>query len=75
MSDVYTVDLFQYPWRMVMPIMKWCLDNHICEEQVIMLLQAWPDNDVDVLREDWVLNLTSKQALMFSLMWGGRASD
>lgn len=70
----YYVDLQEYSFELEMPIIQWCLDNNICREQCLDLLQFSADWRMSPRRcldeTNLVLQLDEPQALLFCLKWG-----
>lgn len=65
---MYCVDLMKIPFNMVMPVIEWCVSNEIQVEQCVHMIEVWSSNE-DINPEEWQLNLSDEQALLFCLRW------
>lgn len=63
------VDLNQYPFHRVLPIIEWCLKRNIDTGRCIQLLEIWyskPPLDND----NWTLTIPENHVTMFLLKFG-----
>ena len=63
------VDLNQYPFRRVLPIIEWCFKHNIDTKRCVKLLEVWY-SDPPVTNDDWTLTIPEKHVTMFLLKFG-----